>query len=244
VPDQLTTWQQVRKQVPWRDVVPHLRIPVLAVRDGFTAHATIGEDQRRQSLLLATHAHVRWAAATAAGLTPDLMARWSGMLRGIPAAGFRRGPAFAKNGRDRYGLHPDTQQRYESCLLEATDLTIPVAARAARAYLDVAFFHPYEDGNARLGGLVLHFVLLRAGVELDETRPILTTVRRADDPEGAAGLARLVHGIATATHRRWLRSAISDRQPMTPELWLALDADRQAAGRSLIPDMGTLRGFG
>jgi hypothetical protein len=216
VPDQLTTWQRVREQVPWRDVVPHLPTPVLAVRDGFTAHATIGEDQRRQSLLLAAYGDARRAAATGAGLTPDLTARWNGMLRGIPVAGFRRGPAFAKNGRDRYGLHADTQQRYELCLLESADLTTPVAARAVRAYLDVAFFHPYDDGNARLGGLVLHFVLLSAGVELDEVRPILTVVRRADDPEGAADLARLVHGIATATHRRRLRAAIPNRQPTTP----------------------------
>lgn len=204
--DQLTIWQRVREQVPWRDVVPHLRTPVLAVRDGFTAHAAIGEDHRRQSLLLAAHDDVRCAAATGADLTADMTARWNAMLRDVPAAGFRRGPAFAKSGRDRYGLHADTQQRYEVCLSEAADPAIPVAARAARAYLDVAFFHPYDDGNARLGGLVLHFVLLRAGVELDEVRPILTTVRRADDPQGAAGLARLVHGIATATHRRRLRS--------------------------------------
>ncbi|MEV8508238.1 hypothetical protein AB0368_25945 [Actinoplanes sp. NPDC051475] len=206
MPDQLTAWQRVREQVPWRDVVPHLQTPVLAVRDGFTAHAAIGEDQRRQSLLVAAHDDVRRAAATGAGLTADLTARSNAMLRGIPAAAFRRGPAFAKNGRDRYGLQATTPRRYESCLSGASDLTIPVVARAARAYLDVAFFHPYDDGNARLGGLVLQFVLLCADVELDEVRPILTTVRRADDPDGAADFARLVHGIATATHRRWLRS--------------------------------------
>ena len=216
MPDQLTTRQQIRERVPWRDVVPRLQTPVAAVRDGFTAHATIGADRRRQRLLLAAYAATRGAARTGAALTPDLTARWNGMLRGIPATGLRRGPAFAKHGRDRYGLHADTQQRYAACLAQTADQTIPVAARAARAYLDVAFFHPYDDANARLGGLVLHFVLLCAGVELDEVRPILTTIRRADDPQGAADLARLVHGTATATHRRWLRSAIYDRQPMTP----------------------------
>jgi hypothetical protein len=200
--------------VPWRDVVPDLPTPIRAVRDGFTAHATIGEDQRRQSLLLAAYDDVRCAAATGASLTPNLTARWNGMLRGVPTAGFRRGPAFAKNGRDRYGLHADTQQRYEVCLLEAADLTIPVVARAARAYLDVAFFHPYDDGNARLAGTVLHFVLLRAGVELDEVRPILTIVRRADDPDGTAAFARLVHGIATATHRRSLLGMTASAAPV------------------------------
>ncbi|MFC4071832.1 hypothetical protein [Actinoplanes subglobosus] len=205
MPDQLTTWLHVREQVPWGSIVAHLPTPILAVRDGFTAHAGTGADPRRRGLLLAAYDEVRCAAATSPGLTADMTARWNGMLLGIPAPGFRRDPAFAKNGRERYGLHADTRQRYESCLAQATDLAIPVAARAARAYLDVAFFHPYDDGNARLGGLVLHFVLRRAGVELDEVGPILTIVRRADDTEGAAGLARLVHGIATATHRRWVR---------------------------------------
>ena len=216
MPDQLTTWRQVREQVPWRDVVAHLQTPVPAVRDGFTAHAAIGADRRRQRLLLAAYADARRAATTGAGLTPDLTARWNGMLRGIPAPGFRRGPAYAKNGRDQYGLHTDTQQQYAACLSEAVDQTIPVVARAARAYLDTAFFHPYDDGNARLGGLVLHYVLLGAGVELDEVRLILTTVRRADDPRGAADFARLVYGTAAATNRRWLRSAIPDRQQTTP----------------------------
>lgn len=81
-----------------------------------------------------------------------------------------------------------------------------MTARVARAYLDVAFFHPFDDGNARLAALVLAFVLRREEVELDEVTPILTVVRRADDAEGAAGLARLVHGIAEATQRRRLRS--------------------------------------
>ena len=205
MPDQLTTWQRVREQVPWREVVPHLPIPVPAVRDGFTAQAAIGEHPRRQSLLLTAYHDVRSSAATGARLSPGRTARWNGMLRGLPPADFRRGPAFAKNGRDRYDLQADTPRRYESCLRDAADPAIPVAARAARAYLDVAFFHPYDDGNARLAGLVLHVVLLRAGIELDEVHPILTTVRRADDPHGAADLARLIHGIATATHRRRLR---------------------------------------
>ncbi|MEU8238238.1 hypothetical protein AB0C07_08335 [Actinoplanes missouriensis] len=208
MPDQLRAWQEVRERVPWRDVVPHLDTPVPAIRDGFLAHAAIGADRRRQELLLTAYRDVRGAAASGADLTPQLTGRWNATLRGIPAAGFRRGPAFAKNGRDRYGLHPDTLHRYGRSLTEATDPAIPVAARAARSYLDVAFFHPYDDGNARLAGLVLHFVLLRVGVELDEAGPILGLVRRADDPEGAAGLARLVHGIAAATRRRWLRSAI------------------------------------
>ncbi|WP_250006791.1 Fic family protein [Actinoplanes sp. M2I2] len=206
MPDQLTIWRRVREQVPWREVVPPRLNPVTAVRDGFTAQAAAAEDHRRQSLLLTAYADVRQTEAAGDDLTPDLTARWNAMLRGIPVAPFRRHPAYAKNGRDRYGLDSGTPEQYESCLSEAADPAIPTAARAARAYLDIAFFHPYDDGNARLAGLVLHFVLLRGGIELDDVRPLLTIVRRADDPEGAAGLARLIHGTAAATHRRRLRS--------------------------------------
>ncbi|MEJ3749051.1 Fic family protein [Actinomycetes bacterium KLBMP 9797] len=149
---------------------------------------------------------MRREAAAGANLTPELAARWNRIIRGVPVAEFRRAPAYAKNGRERYGLHANTEHRFAECLTETADQEIPVTARAARAYLDVAFFHPYDDGNARLAGLVLHFLLLRGRVELDEVAPILTTVRRADDTEGAAALARLVHGIAAATHRRWLRT--------------------------------------
>lgn len=207
-PDHLAVWQQVRDTVGWRNVVPHPKTPVPAIRDGFAAFASgsVGRGPHRLSRLLTAYDDVRLEAAAGAGLTVDLLARWNRVIRGIPVAEFRRAPAYAKNGRERYGLHADIQHRFTACLAECTDRETPVTARAVRAYLDVAFFHPYDDGNARLAGLVLQFVLLRESVELDEVAPILTTVRRADDAEGAADLARLVHGIAAATQRRWLRA--------------------------------------
>ncbi|GAA4253574.1 hypothetical protein [Dactylosporangium darangshiense] len=197
-PDHLAAWQRVRELVAWRDVVPHLPAPVPAVRDGFAG--------RGPQRLLAARDDVRREASAGADLDLDLLARWNRIVRGVPVAAFRRAPAYAKHGRERYGLRADTEQRFAACVAQTADRSTPVTARAARVYLDVAFFHPYDDGNARLAGLALQFVLLRGGVELDEVAPILTTVRRADDAEGAAGLARLVHGIAAATHRRWLRA--------------------------------------
>ncbi|WP_203995134.1 hypothetical protein [Virgisporangium aurantiacum] len=197
-------WQRVRERVPWREIVPHPPVPVSAGRDGFArfVRGTAGRDPDRAGRLLAAHDDVRREAAGGADLSLGVLARWNAVLRGVPVAGFRRGPACAKNGRERYGLHADTEHRFVSCLLEAADPATPVTARAARAYLDVAFFHPFDDANARLAGLVLRFMLLRGRVELDDVAPILTVVRRADDAEGAADLVRLVHGIAEATRRR------------------------------------------
>ncbi|MFJ2081259.1 hypothetical protein ACIOBK_01815 [Micromonospora chokoriensis] len=204
----MAEWQWLRDTVGWRDVVPNLMAPVSAIRDGFVGFAcgSAGRDPQRLSRLLIAYDDVRLEAAAGTDLTSGLLARWNRIIRGVPIAAFRRAPAYAKNGRERYGLHADTEHRFASCLAETADRETPVTARAARAYLDVAFFHPYDDGNARLAGLVLQFVLLRESVELDEVAPILTTVRRADDAEGAADLARLVHGIAAAPHRRWLRA--------------------------------------
>ncbi|MFI5800643.1 Fic family protein [Streptomyces sp. NPDC051677] len=74
---------------------------------------------------------------------------------------------------------------------EAADPGVPLAGRAARVYLDVAFFHPFTDGNARAALLTLVHVLAREDVVLPEVWP-LQTIRYADDPAGAADLATLI----------------------------------------------------
>ncbi|GAA3477729.1 hypothetical protein GCM10018966_022590 [Streptomyces yanii] len=38
--------------------------------------------------------------------------------------------------------------RLDTCLAQATAPALPLNPRAARALLDVCFFHPFEDGNA------------------------------------------------------------------------------------------------
>jgi hypothetical protein len=194
--DHLAVWQRIRERVPWRDAVPHPLTPVRALHDGYARFAA------GRPSLLAAYEDVRREVSAGAVLTPEALARWNGITRGVPAPGFRLGTAYAKGGRDRYGLRTDTERRFADCVAQAADRSIPVTARAARIHLDVAFFHPYDDGNARLGGLAMQFVLLSEEVELDEVRPLLTVVRRADDAEGAAGLARMVHGVAAATRRR------------------------------------------
>ncbi|MEU3718842.1 Fic family protein [Streptomyces californicus] len=99
--------------------------------------------------------------------------------------------AWAKAGRERYGLTPHTRADFDSCLNETIDPDIPLSARAARAYLDVAFFHPFADGNARAALLILVYVLAREDIVLPEVGPLQTT-RYADDPAGAADLATLI----------------------------------------------------
>ncbi|MFE7706731.1 hypothetical protein ACFU6I_13210 [Streptomyces sp. NPDC057486] len=39
--------------------------------------------------------------------------------------------------------------RLGTCLAQATDPALPLNARAARAYRDACFFHPFVNSNAR-----------------------------------------------------------------------------------------------
>ncbi|MFF4367042.1 Fic family protein [Streptomyces sp. NPDC001594] len=107
--------------------------------------------------------------------------------------GDRARPAFAKHGRERYGIAPGTPARFDACLAESTrgagEAPLPLPARAVRAYLDVCFFHPFDDGNARCAFLALVFVLAREGAALDSVGFLRRLTCRADAPEDAEHLA-------------------------------------------------------
>jgi hypothetical protein len=158
-------------------------------------------DPDRADRLLAAMTLSRAAASQGEPLTATLLGSWQKLVLGVNEVCLRQGDAFAKGGRERYGLTPRTWQDFAACLHQSADPSVPLPARAARAYLDIAFFHPYPDGNARLALLVLAHVLEVEGVRLDEVGPLQTT-RYADDPDGALDLASLVTVLIRATHRR------------------------------------------
>jgi hypothetical protein len=218
--DHLLAWRAVRDQVPWTDVSQGgdwLTGPVLARRDGI-AHriATVEHDRdpvRAQRLHVA-YRQMRADAATGEALNLELLSKWQCAVLGVAAAPFRSGPAFAKGGRERYGLGPHTAALFESCLRDSGEVQVPVAARAARVYLDVCFFHPFVDGNARAALLALAFVLAANGIVLDQIGPIAQIQRPADDPEGALGLARLVKALIEGTQRRLGQTAHAAARPL------------------------------
>ncbi|WP_265863456.1 Fic family protein [Streptomyces sp. SKN60] len=51
---------------------------------------------------------------------------------------------------------------------ESFQSDLPIPSRAARTFLYILFFHPFEDGNARAAILALAFVLACKGVLLDQ----------------------------------------------------------------------------
>ncbi|MGW2939546.1 Fic family protein [Streptomyces sp. NPDC001156] len=207
--DHLERWLVVRETVPWQEVAEDGRDePVVPARDGAAddVRAFDGalDPARAQGLLTALEL-LRADAARGSSLDFELLQRWQQHVLGTqqPPA-FRDLPAFAKRGRERYGIGPDTRARFDASLAESarnTERPLALTARAARAYLDVCFFHPFDDGNARSAFLALVFVLAREGVALDKVSLLRRVTFQADEPQDALTLTRYVDIHLAQTRR-------------------------------------------
>ncbi|WP_116245447.1 Fic family protein [Nocardiopsis sp. FIRDI 009] len=207
-PDHLRRWLTVREGVDWHAVRP-VEIPtagpIVPARDGAVHDIRTRDHARspdRAAGLLDALDLARADATAGRVLTFDLLSAWQCRVLGVAHAPFRRGPAYAKGGRERYGIGPDLRDRFDTCLAQNGDTSLPLSSRAARAYLDVCFFHPFDDGNGRSAFLALDFVLARSGIVLDQVAPVRALRRWADDPEGALALADLVSVLTAHTLRR------------------------------------------
>ncbi|MET7571354.1 Fic family protein [Streptomyces sp. NPDC005492] len=210
LPDHLRSWLALREDVPWEGVPDGGGDgPVIPVRDGAAESIRTFDravDTARGEGLLAALDLVRADAARGARLDFDLLRGWQQQVLGTPEPpSFRTLPAFAKGGRERYGIGPDTREHLDVCLAESAASgarPLPLTARAARAHLDVCFFHPFDDGNARSAFLALVFVLAREGVALDRVTLIRRFGLRADDPQSGVILARSLDTHLRETRRR------------------------------------------
>ncbi|MFI1400404.1 Fic family protein [Streptomyces sp. NPDC020681] len=209
VPDHLQRWLVVRENVPWQEAPDGCGgEPVAPSRDGaaedIRAFDGALEPTRAQGLLAALEL-LRADAAGGASLDFELLQRWQQHVLGVPQPPlFRDLPAFAKAGRERYGISPDSRARLDACLAEsakAGQRPLPLTARAARAYLDVCFFHPFDDGNARSAFLALVFVLAREGVALEGVGLLRRVTFQADEPKDALALTRYIDIHLAETRR-------------------------------------------
>ncbi|MFJ4985823.1 Fic family protein [Streptomyces sp. NPDC088732] len=199
-PDHLERWLAVREAVSWeaaRDGASEG--PVSPSRDGAAEDIRVFDgalDPDREKGLLDALALARFDAARSAPLDFALLRGWQQHVLHTPQPpAFRSLPAFAKEGRERYGIGAATPVRLDACLAESApggENTLALSARAARAFLDVCFFHPFDDGNARSAFLVLVFVLAREGVGLDNVGLIRRISFRAEEPRDAQQLAEYV----------------------------------------------------
>ncbi|MEU4220946.1 Fic family protein [Actinoplanes sp. NPDC026623] len=198
--DALSTWRRVRRAARWADVAEHVRGPARTGRDGNAEFfATRQEDADR---LLAALRVARVDADRGGPLTFARLQTWQRILLGVSEVPFRTTSAWAKGGREWYAYQPDLPEAFDACLAEATDPELPLPSRAARVYLDVAFFHPFPDGNARSAALTLYFVLAREDVVLDQAASLLMTVRPAGETRAAEAMARHVAALTEQTRRR------------------------------------------
>jgi hypothetical protein len=222
-PDHLARWLEVRAAERWADVPDSgPGGPVAPARDGaaedfrdFDARI----DPARAAGLLAALDLLRADAARGARLDTDLLAGWQQHVLGTPhRQAFRTLPAFAKGGRERYGIGPDTRARLDACLAESAACgpgALPLPARAARAYLDVCFFHPFDDGNARCAFLTLLFVLAREGVGLADVGLLRRGALYADVPGEGYNFAGTIAFHITETRRD---AAADAGQATVPEM--------------------------
>ncbi|MFF3782025.1 Fic family protein [Streptomyces sp. NPDC001933] len=220
LPDHLERWLTVRETVPWQEAPDGGGDgPVNPSRDGATEDIRAFDgalDPDRAEGLLAALELLRTEAARGASLGFELLQQWQQHVLGTPQPPpFRDLPAFAKAGRERYGISPDTRARLDACLAESAkdaEPPVPLTARAARAYLDVCFFHPFDDGNARSAFLTLVFVLAREGVALDEVGLLRRFTFQADEPADALILARYIDLHLTETRRK---AALAGPEPVS-----------------------------
>ncbi|MCK8433512.1 Fic family protein [Streptomyces sp. D2-8] len=207
LPDHLERWLAVRESVPWQQapdsgadgtVTPYLDGVAEDIRGFDGALAPARAHGLRTALDL-----LRTDAASGARLDFELLRRWQQHVLGTPQPPpLRSRPAFAKGGRERYGIGPDTRARLDACLAEsARDGGRPLPL-PARAYLDVCFFHPFDDGNARAAFLALIFVLAREGIALDDVILLRRIAFQADEPRDALALASYIDLHISETRRR------------------------------------------
>jgi hypothetical protein len=191
-PDALATWLSTRSTAFLHfsiDEPPRVRVR----RDGhlhFVEQRDRPRDPVRADRMLAALAACRASARRDEPLTFAALAAWQSLVLGGDVPRFRTTDAFANAGHARYGIAPDTFDRFAACLAESEPGREPPALRAARVYRDICFFHPFPDGNARAARLALDHVITRAGLALHAAEPLFVIARDARDARGAWCFAR------------------------------------------------------
>jgi hypothetical protein len=194
-PDALAAWRLVRDRAYQSAPPVQAHDPVLV--DGhrrFIDTVDRARDPVRADRLLAALQACRASARRDEALTLERLAAWQSIVLGAPAD-LRTGDAFAKGGRERYAAGDGWRAGFEKALEEASERSTAISVRAGRVFLDVCFFHPFADGNARAARLALDHVLTRAGLGLHTVDPLFVVARAAGDPRGAWAIAHLIEHL-------------------------------------------------
>lgn len=191
-PDVLAQWITAREKAFTRaSPLPSRRAPV--VRDGHLAYVDTHDaarDVARATQMSEAIAAARTSAMSGEPLTLERLAAWTSLSLGRPAT-LRTTDAYAKRGRERYGMRSKLDTEVEAALAQASGRDA-VLVRAARVYLDVCAFHPFDDGNARAARLALDHVLTASGLALHVAEPVFLLARPSAAPHGGRWLVYLL----------------------------------------------------
>ena len=121
-------------------------------------------------------------------------------MLGLPGGG--AGTVGSGEGAEEAGIVGCGEGIQEAGTVGSGGAPLPLTVRAARACLDVCFFHPFDDGNARSAFLALVYVLAREGVTLDSVGLLRRVTFRADHPRDAVALTDYIdlHLAETGRH--------------------------------------------
>lgn len=97
-------------------------------------------------------------------LSFDLLCSWISLINPENPAVFRTLPAFAKDGLEFYPYSSEVPFQFIQLINEETD--VHFIERACKLYLDICFFHPFDDGNSRLARVAFDFILYQNGYKL------------------------------------------------------------------------------
>ncbi|QSQ25017.1 Fic family protein [Pyxidicoccus parkwayensis] len=148
-------------------------------------------DAAREARFLSALARVRELADAREPLTWAGLTEVQAEVLGMPV-GFRTSEAFARGGAHRYLYAPELEEMFvRKVEADARDGCHPVA-QAVRLYLDLAFFHPFPDGNARAARLWFEYCLRRARLPTPPLAPWVLLPKPPGDVERYGRFVRLV----------------------------------------------------
>jgi hypothetical protein len=113
------------------------------------------------------------------------------VVLGHGETGFRRGPAWAKGGREWYGSWAGLEGEFARKIAADDADDVHPVAKAVRLFLDLCFFHPFPDGNARAARLWLAYLLRRGGCAMAFVEPLFVVERFAGDIAAYVDFLRL-----------------------------------------------------
>jgi prophage maintenance system killer protein len=98
-------------------------------------------------------------------------------------AEFRKHTAYTSVRPERYAYFTGIEDLFTRKVKQDDEDDLHPLLKAARLYLDLIFFHPFNDGNARAAMLWLAFSCLRAGYPAPDLRKIIVFPFKPGDEE-------------------------------------------------------------